>query len=272
MPRLRYRLRSLLALPVIAALGLTLGITLSPATPFAGTRDVSLAFRVVAADSGKPIAGALVRIVHAFDDRPASAARTDGDGRARLDHGFQAWGQRRALRTTGEIQFDERWVEVHGDGYRPSLALLSRLTGRVRDLRGPAPPELTFVLVPGAAPETGLEGIAGEYQSLECRLKVLADGRFAFRRFPCQSEVDRSFGYAARRGDRLSLSAVEPAWWRGSGAAPMYHLARAGDRRYLVTPDEMADFRAAGSRDEARAAIFRLAFLHTDAPPPAASR
>src|SRR5439155_481694 len=83
--------------------GLTLAVALSPATPFAGTRNVSLAFRVVAADSGKPIAWALVRIVPAFDERPGSAARTDGDGRARLNHGFKAWGQRRAFRTARAI-------------------------------------------------------------------------------------------------------------------------------------------------------------------------
>lgn len=66
MPRPRFRLLWLLALPVVAAAGMMLWIVYAPAIPIHGDEDVALAAAVRDAASGEPIGNALVQISHPF--------------------------------------------------------------------------------------------------------------------------------------------------------------------------------------------------------------
>jgi hypothetical protein len=91
-----FRLRTLLALPVVAALGLFLWPFL--VTPDWFTREVEVPLEFVVADAGdgQPIEGALIRVVDPFRDGKDTASRSGRDGRAGMSHGFAMRGEWRS--------------------------------------------------------------------------------------------------------------------------------------------------------------------------------
>ena len=91
-PWLVYACARVEASDALAVVAITMLISLSVAAspPPNGVRDLELTFQVVDADSGSPIAGALVGVVYPYPDEfvPASYATTEVDGAARLRHTF----------------------------------------------------------------------------------------------------------------------------------------------------------------------------------------
>src|SRR5258708_4405727 len=91
--RLRFRLRMLMVLPVLAAGGMAFWLSLAPSSPFPAVREIPLKFVVTDAASGQPIVGATVRVVDPFDDPHVTTIKTRRDGAARMTPVFQLQGE-----------------------------------------------------------------------------------------------------------------------------------------------------------------------------------
>jgi hypothetical protein len=129
LPKPSFRLSSLLAVPVVVGVGLSVWITYAPPVPIRGDRDIELEVEIYDRVAGNPIGNALVQISDPFRARKASKAMTRGDGRARLVHHFDVVGECRAYRYTGIVQYADRWLEVYAEGYRRVFAPLALSTG-----------------------------------------------------------------------------------------------------------------------------------------------
>jgi hypothetical protein len=183
--RYRIRLRTLLALPVMSALGLYLWPFVVSPDYFDGDLQIPLEFVVVDAGNGRPIERALVRVVDAFRDENVTDSHSGRDGRARMSHGFAMRGVSRSYRRSGSVSFEDCWLEVSATGHRSSTTTLLEFTGTRRDLDDPRPPLMTVALREGKDPAPAL-GFAGTYDrgygaSPDESLTILPDGRVAFR-------------------------------------------------------------------------------------------
>ncbi len=184
--RYRFRLRTLLALPGVAALGLYLWPFLAEPEGFAGEVEVPLEFVVVDAGDGQPIEGALIRVVEPFRDSKDTAARSGRDGRAGMSHSFTMRGKWRSYRRFGSVSFEGCWLEVTAAGYRSSITTLTGFTGTRRDIDAPRSPAITIALPEGTDPASALGSMPGSYTrdnnpGLEDTLSILPDGRVTYR-------------------------------------------------------------------------------------------
>jgi hypothetical protein len=259
--RYRVRLRTLLAMPVVSALGLYFWPFVVSPDYFTGDLEVPLEFVVVDAGDGRPIEGALVRVVDAFRDENATGSHSGRDGRARMRHGFAMRGVSRSYRRSGSVSFEDCWLEVSAAGYRSSTTTLLDFTGTRRDLDDPRPPVITVALREGMDPAPALGGIASTYYRgygapPDESLTILPDGRVAFRwtqSSGCSAFPARNLGFA-----RLSDSVLILYFLLRDGQSPYKSNGEFGrtefqtqvellpvswgQRTYLIPREEMLGF------------------------------
>jgi hypothetical protein len=256
--RYRFWLWTLLALPVVAALGLYPRPFLAELVPFSGEVKVDLEFVVVHAGDGQPIEGALIRLVDPFHDGKVKESRSGRDGRARMGYGFAMRGERRS----GSVSFYDCWLEVSAAGHHSSITTLAEFTGTQRDINDPRPPAITITLREGNDPVPVLGGIAGTYTrdntpGLEDSVTILPDGRFVYRwsgSFGCSAPYpDTNLGYAQLTDGLLVLSLLkrdgQSEFKTNTEFLQVKFQTRIeilpiswGDRVYLIPRENMMDF------------------------------
>ncbi len=247
MPKPRFRLHSLLALLVVIATGMSLWIRFAPAVPITGEQDVGLEVEVRDADSGNPIASALIEVADPFshsDWSKASQSMTRSDGRARLVHRLTFTGERRAYRFQGQVQYANRWLEVSAPGYERLVAPLAQFTGEQGELRRSAP--IRVALRAGTSPGDVLQDIAGPYGSLSgmrsTTLDIRADGRFTWVASACFS-YEQAYGFVQRVEGRLILKPIlhNQQGVSGEDFSPRYPI-RWGECAFLLSENQILDF------------------------------
>ncbi len=247
-------LRARIVVPV--AVVMLLGPALLPdlsTIVWVGQRRVTIEGAVVNAVSGRPIAGATVRLVRCCDGgAPAIESEADRDGRVELTASFSAVGRQRGYTETGSVNFSSWWLIVSAEGYRTRWTSLVEHTGRSGDLHDAAPRPFSIGLVrvePG--PDRALADLAGTYFAFQgetgSSFRLGANGSYRWEdRAESIVVFDRSRGTARLAGGRLVLSP-----WSHSGPLPKVLLpVRWGPRTYLVREDELGEFRAEIERGE----------------------
>lgn len=151
MSRFRFRIRTLLALPLAAAL-LLLALDAMSHTLGAGPpTTVRLPFLVLDAATGGPIAGASIRIA---EDRcsGASVGDTDRDGRATAALTVRSVLDSSLFRRTRTLDYDAWQLLVSADGYDSPWTSLPTLTSdrRYHDVDA-VPPTIAIRLGKAAA-------------------------------------------------------------------------------------------------------------------------
>lgn len=247
MPKPRFRLRSLLAIPVVVAVAMSVWIIYAPAVPIDGDEDVALEVEVRDAASGDPIRNALIQIsdpYYYWNREKTSQATTRSDGRARIVHRFKVVGYRRAYRFTGEVRYAERWLEVYVPGHERLLAPLTRFTGERADIEHSAP--IRVALREGESPGDLLNDIAGHYV---CRwgqgfanLDILADGRFSRTISGCFT-FDGAYGFARLVHGVLRLEPIAYDQLGGNAyaLAPLYPI-KWSTWRFLLSNEQILEF------------------------------
>jgi len=259
--RYRIQLRTLLALPVVSALGLFLWPFVVSPDYLTGELEVALEFVVVDAGDGRPIEGALIRVVDAFRDDKVTASRSGRVGRAGMSHGFPMRGVRRSYRRSGSVSFEDCWLEVSAAGHRSSISTLWEFTGTRRDIDDPRPPTITVALREGKDPSPALGGIAGTH----CRgdgappdesITILPDGRVAFRWIQssgCSATSATNLSFAQLTGGLLILSLLirdgqspfksDGEWGREELKTRIECLPVSwGERTYLIPREDVLGF------------------------------
>jgi hypothetical protein len=243
-PRFRYRLRTLLAIPIVVALGLFLWGALAPPVLISGETDIALQFVVTDAADGKPIPGAVVRVADPFRDDRVTAVQADQTGHARMNHSFAVQGEQRRYWRSGSIGFEDRWSEVSAPGYGTSITLLADSTGVQRDINASSPPPIKVTLRKGEDFAPMLGGLAGSYYlgdglGFNRTLRMLADGRFSSRASGCLGDYGRSLGHAKLADGLLVLSPWKGPKEEPSGMSTEFLPIIWGGRTYLIAKGEM---------------------------------
>jgi hypothetical protein len=210
--RMSFSLLSLLAIPALAAIGLSAWITCAPAVPFDGEQDVALDVEVQDATSQRAIGNAVIRISDPFfyrNRQKTSEATTRNDGRARIVHRYTLVGERRAYRLKGKVHFEERWLEISAPGYQRTVAPLAKFTGEQGDLQRPTP--IRVMLQPGESAADGLRDTSGHFERRWgqgfATLDILPDGRFAWTASGCWS-YEKEYGFAKVVDGALRLEPI----------------------------------------------------------------
>jgi hypothetical protein len=248
-PRFRFRLWTLLELTAAVALGLYVWPSMVDSVLFTGEMPVDLEFVVVDAADGRPIEGALIRVVDPMHEDQATVSPSRTDGRVRMTYHFPMKGHHRAYQTTGTVSFEDCWLEASAAGHRSSNRVLADLTGNSRDIDSPHPPAMTLALEAGNDPTAPLGGIPGIYwrdgpSSDDC-ITILPDGRVVFRWMysrGCSATQMTNLGYARLRGGLLVLSLVKRDRQYEIDAPTEFVPVSWGDRRYLLTMRSIVDF------------------------------
>ncbi len=204
MPKIRFRLRTLMVFPVAVALIISLWAALSPAVPLNGEREVTLDFLVIDSANGKPIADALVRVSDPFDEEKKAESRTRRDGETRLTHRFDVNGEQRVFRTSGIVSFEDCWFEVSARGFISLVVPLADLTGKQRGLNVLPPPPIKVALRRGKTPNPTVGDLVGGYYrgdglGMNCGLRILPDDSFSFGWTGCLGMYARNYAGSASR-------------------------------------------------------------------------
>jgi hypothetical protein len=93
-----------------------------------GNKNAVVVLTIIDADTGLPVADAVVRIFEE-DDAPQSSGRTDSRGTLRLHHHFVATGYSTFCAETGSYRVTRETLAVHADGYVAVRELLCKYTG-----------------------------------------------------------------------------------------------------------------------------------------------
>ena len=136
----------LLAIPIVF-LGIVLA--LKPERPekhWSRPMDVKLGFRVVDDESSAPIGGATLQLIDPYERR-LKPARTDDQGFADSEGGFEAEGLETPQGKTGWISFEGWLLRVAAEGYVPALAPLSDTVSGGIDFQAPPPRRKTVRLL-----------------------------------------------------------------------------------------------------------------------------
>jgi hypothetical protein len=212
MPRPRFRLLWLMALPVVVGVGMSLWIIYAPAVPIDGDQDVELEVEVRDADSGNPLGNALIQISDPYfyrNRKGTTRGTTRDDGRARILHPFKVVGEHRAYRLRGEVRYDDRWLEVSAPGYQRLLVPLTQFTGERGDLQRPSP--IRVARREGESPGDVLQDIAGEYGcdfgQIISTIDILADGRFSWTEWGCFT-YEKEYGFVRRADGAIRLNPI----------------------------------------------------------------
>jgi hypothetical protein len=215
----------------------------APAVTISGDLEIAVNVKVSDAETGHAIRDATVRVVEPYADgrHPPTKAASREDGTVRLPHRFEIIGERRAYRTTGEVRYRDRWLEVSAAGYRPSISPLTRQTGETGNLTQPTPRPILVALRRGEAPTQALGGIAGLHadgNGFESEaLEIAADGRFWYT-YSCCTGDSREYGYACLKEGRLLLAPVKHGEKADPALQIKYLPIRWGERVYLLPDDE----------------------------------
>jgi hypothetical protein len=269
-PRFRYRLRTLLVIPIVVALGLFLWGALAPPVLFSGETDVALQFVVTDAEDGTPVPGAVLRVADPFRDDRVTAVQADQNGHAKMTHSFATQGEQRRYWRSGSIGFEDRWLEVSAPGYGTSITLLADSTGVQRDINDSSPPPIKVTLRKGKDPDSVLGGLAGSYSlgdrlGFNKTLKILADGRFSSRASGCLGDYGRSLGHAKQADGLLVLSFSKGPEGEPSGRSTEFLPILWGGRAYLISKGEILDFcNAVNQGSEPRDDAYGLIYLRAD--------
>jgi hypothetical protein len=138
-----YRLRTLLLVPVVCAVGLA--CTRIPVTAWSGAQWVNLTILVVDGGSGVPISGAEVELIHPFDDeRPPVRGSTEADGRVVLRHRFYASGVDYLVGSTSHVTFSPFVIRVTAKGCTEFRASLARPDGASYQMATAPPLNLSY--------------------------------------------------------------------------------------------------------------------------------
>jgi hypothetical protein len=197
-----------------------------------GFREVTLDIAAFDSDTGRPLAGAVVRLVPEEGDSNVVEAQAGADGKARLKNRFWASGQSNILRQTGGVRFTRWWLEVLAAGHRPLRILLAEHTGPGRDINNPAPPPIRVEL------QTDSRSVEAYFRSVDeagQTLNLDAEGRFSIETRISRGVFDRQEGTYEFREGQFELKGVaqkQPQdFARLTGGII---LVRWGDRRYLI--------------------------------------
>jgi hypothetical protein len=203
-------------------------ICLAP-QPFAEVRSIPFDIAVDAAASGKPLAGASVRVIDAFRFHftpVVGRGKTNANGHARFTARlktsgfFNALGERVTLATWGH------WLEISAPPYETRRVPLSDLVGPFPDAMQPAAGRLALAFGTSNDSAEPFRDVAGAFADGRpwahgwCRLVIEADGRFTWS----QSEryagskpssralgdqtASREYGYLKRQGAKFDLVAL----------------------------------------------------------------
>jgi hypothetical protein len=107
---------------------------------------------------------------------------------------------------TRHVCYGDRWLEISAPGYRHLAIPLTSYIGEIGDLDAPTPPPIRVEVHRGDSRADSLIEWAGDYRELNsvrgARLRILADGRFAF--FTRDWESNRpEYGYAGIDNDEF---------------------------------------------------------------------
>lgn len=120
---MRFRMRTLLLLPVVCAGGLF--CCRIPLSHWSGVKGVDLAILIVGSDDGLPIEGAEVELLHPFDpERPTVKGRTARDGRVVLRNRFNASGYNYVVGGSERVSFVPWSIRVDARGFSKFRAAL----------------------------------------------------------------------------------------------------------------------------------------------------
>jgi hypothetical protein len=219
-----------------------LAIVVSP-QPVPRRTPVRLDFVVADAATRRPVQGAFVRIVNAFD-REALGPRglTDRLGRVQLADDFTADGQCNALRYMGSFSTWGRWLEVTAAGFQSTRIPLGEVIGMEADLA--RPPLAHVQLTKGVTPSAEFVEIAASYSRAPKhrragrRLEIEPNGRFAWVRWSCKSN-QRMFGRLRRHGAEIQLVPIHRPGTETSPFVPTrYRAVRWGDRLFVCSLED----------------------------------
>jgi hypothetical protein len=267
MPRIRFRLQTLMVFPIAVALIISLWAALTPAVPLSGGRDVTLDFRVIDAANGKSVADALVRVSDPFDEQKKAESRTRRDGEARLTHSFEVKGEQRTFRTSGIVSFEDGWLEVSARGFITLIVPLANLTGKQRGMNDPSPPLIKVALRQGIPPSITVGDLVGSYYrgdglGMNCRLRILPEDRFSFGWSGCLGMYARNYGSARQVDGPLTLYPVKANSRKDFGTATRFLPVRWGERQYLIPEEDALDFcNAVNRKTEPRDDIHGMFYL-----------
>ncbi len=235
-----WRMRAMASLVSLGFASAALAICVEP-QPYEEEREVDLSIQVVDEDSGRPIAGAFVRLDSPFEPNAATPKGfTGADGRVCLTRCFQASGERNAFRVMGRFSTWGRWLEVFAAGHRTRRIALPEVMGPTADAARPAPGKVC--LARGKPPENAFADLAGQYSVRGIYggrlLQIEPDGRFAWGIWSCTYRV-QEYGYLTRRGGEVTLVPVARAGVETDPCLPLaYRAIPWGDRLYLCDSDE----------------------------------
>jgi hypothetical protein len=107
---------------------------------------------------------------------------------------------------TRHVCYGDRWLEISAPGYRHLAIPLTLYIGEIGNLDAPTPPPIRIEMHRGDSLAGSLTEWAGDYREMNsvrgARLRILADGRFAF--FTHDWESDRpEYGYAGIDNDEF---------------------------------------------------------------------
>jgi len=121
---MRYKVRTLLLLPVACTAGLV--CSRAPVSHWSGAKPVNLPILVVDRISGRPMPNAEVELIQPYDDeRPPVKARTGPDGRVVLRNLFHACGSDYVIGGSESVTFSPWLIRVAAPGARPFCAALA---------------------------------------------------------------------------------------------------------------------------------------------------
>jgi len=240
-----------MAVAAIKATGISvlMVMTLTAAIPSRSDRRVVLEFKVVDADSGIPIGDAVVGVVDGYSSGLGSASsrtQTVADGRARLTPRFSVVGDWHLFRSTRQVSYGDRWLEVSAAGYRRLVVPLTWYTGERGDFRHPSPLPIQITLHRGKSPADFLEDLKGKYSQPAgmggSTFVISADGRFSWTSGGCTYWY-QAYGYAQLVEGELRFS---PVRHDEEELHPLllepFIPVRWGPRRYLIRARNIKDF------------------------------
>jgi hypothetical protein len=257
-PTFRLRLRTLLLLPVAAAALVWIGMMFSPPVPLSGERPYLLDFLVVDARSGQLIDGAVVEVSDIFDAAQRTSAQARPDGRVQVSHGFPVTGERRLLRTTGTVSFQEHWLKASARGHVDRILLLTDVIAREQSLGAPPPTMIRLALAAGKTPDPAVTPIAGDYvredgartgpwgliasRGGSQSLRIEPDGRFSFRWGTNFGTYAKNYGLARVTDGVLNLSPILGKEATPSGMDTRFFPVAWGGRSYLLREEDLLSF------------------------------
>jgi hypothetical protein len=141
----RFRIRSLLIAVAVVAAGLWLLDSIG--TEGVGSAAVPLTFRVVDADSGRPIPSARIELYgHYLDGLMSLTAFAGPDGRATIYYPARFTVRQTAIRPMSRSVDYTAAVRVPAEGYRTLIVPLCSLTADRRYHHDPVPPPIVVRL------------------------------------------------------------------------------------------------------------------------------